>query len=57
MLEADGRSPIEKDGGVNIIGGGGGGAGDGSSNVARWACKNERSACKFTTYSHKFNNA
>ena len=48
--EAEGRSAIESGGGVIIVGGGGGsGGGDGSSNVVRWACKYESSACKFTT--------
>ena len=46
--EADGRSAIESGGGVTSVGGGGGG-GDGTSNAARWACKYESSACKFTT--------
>lgn len=51
MEEAEGRSEIESEGGVTITGGGGGGGGggDGSSKVARWACKYESSACKFTT--------
>ena len=49
--DAEGRSAIESGGGVIIVGGveGCGGSGDGSSNVARWACKYESSACKFTT--------
>lgn len=38
--EADGRSAIERGGGLSDDGGGGGaGGGDGSSNVAKWACK------------------
>lgn len=49
---ADGRSEMENCGGVMSAaadGGGGGGGGDGSSIVARWACKYESSACRFTT--------
>jgi hypothetical protein len=46
--EADGRSAIENGGDVTSAGGGGGG-GDGTSIAARWACKYESSACKFTT--------
>jgi hypothetical protein len=49
MTEAEGRSAMESGGGVIAVGGGGAGGGDGSSNVARWACKYESSACKFTT--------
>lgn len=51
MEEADGRSAIEREGGVTSVGGGGGGGGgDGSSNAARWPCKYESSACRFTTW-------
>lgn len=50
MEEAEGRSAMESGGGVTRDdGGGGGGGGVGSSIVARWACKYEISACRFTT--------
>ena len=47
MEEADGRSDMERGGGVGSGGGGGGGVG--SSRVVRWACRYEISACKFIT--------
>ena len=48
--EADGRSDIERGcAAISVCGGGsGGGGGDGSSSVAKWACKYDSSACKFT---------
>lgn len=48
-VDADGRSAIVNGGGLTSEDGGGGGGGDGSSKVARCACKYDRSACKFTT--------
>lgn len=54
--EAGGRSDIERGGGsISVCCGGGGGGGgegsggDGSSSVAKWPCKYDSSACKFTT--------
>lgn len=48
----DGMSAIERATGA-IAGCGGGGGGGWGSNVARWACKYDNSACRFTTYLNK----
>lgn len=49
----DGMFPIERDVGAGVACGNGGGGGWGSSNVARWPCKYESSAWRFTTCFNK----